>query len=147
MAEYGKRSSPVVNKALSPEALERWRDRARQVLSNDNVAPEADAPAPQPHTPQNVEAMAGAPETVVDMSQRRRTVRQKTLIGGKVVSADLMSVYDCTVRDLSESGARVKLNAPVDITQVFTLRLSNGQMHRCKIRRRMGLELGVEFVD
>lgn len=136
MSEYGKRSTPVAAKVLSPETLERWRSRARGLLGDGASVPTESGSATAPET--------AAP---ADAAQRRRSARQKTLIGGQVVFNDMMSTYDCTIRDLSDSGARLKLNAPVQVPPVFILRFAGGQVRRCKLRRRVALELGVEFLD
>ena len=144
MSAYGKRTKPVAASSLSPEALERWRSRARNLLASRSAALEAAEPGPAAeHAP-----LEPAPDgNAADEKQRRRSVRQKTLIGAKVVFNDLMSVFDCAIRDLSETGARVKLNAPVQVPQVFMLRFGDGQVRRCRVRRRLALELGVEFLD
>jgi hypothetical protein len=144
VSEYGKRTAPVAAKALSPEALARWRSRARTILhptesdAGHEAAAESDAPVPHAIDPH---------EDADDAAQRRHAIRQKTLIGAQVVFNDLMSTYNCTVRDLSETGARVKLNAPVQVPQAFMLRFSDGRVRQCKVRRRNALELGIEFLD
>ena len=51
------------------------------------------------------------------------------------------------VSSWSDGGARVKLNAPVQVPQVFLLRFADSRVRRCKVRRRNALELGVEFLD
>lgn len=38
-------------------------------------------------------------------SERRRSVRNRTLIGGKVIFNQRQSTLDCTIRNLSEDGA------------------------------------------
>ena len=144
MSEYGKRVAPVAAKGLSPEALERWRSRARDLLSHEHAVDEGDSHEESP--PAAPPAPVGADATT-DTAHRRKTVRQKTLIGAKVVFNDMMSVFDCTIRDLSEHGARVKLNAPVQVPPVFMLRFSDGRIRQCKVRRRNALELGIEFLD
>ena len=144
MSEYGKRTTPVVPKALSQEALERWRSRERELLSHHDAA-DANAGTAAPVAPPEAEAVP--PAAAGDGTQKRRAVRHKTLIGGKVVFNDLMSVYDCAIRDLSDTGALVKINAPVQVPPVFILKFGNGQVRRCKVRRRIALELGVEFLD
>jgi hypothetical protein len=140
VSEYGKRTAPVVVHALSPEALERWRARARTVLNNSAANDDHAKVAAEPE-------QAAVSEAAGDAAQRRATKRQRTLIGAKVVFNDMMSTYDCVIRDLSESGARVKLNAPVQVPNSFMLRFSDGRIRQCKVKRRIALELGVEFVD
>lgn len=141
MSEYGKRLAPVVARTLSPEALARWRSRARNILSETPAAADEGNGAAGPST---AVPQSAAP---ADAAQRRHGLRQKTLIGAQVVFNDLMSTYNCTVRDLSETGARLKLNAPVQVPPAFMLRFSDGRVRQCKVRRRNALELGVEFLD
>jgi hypothetical protein len=142
VSEYGKRAVPVAAKVLSSEVLERWRNRERNLLSHGALAAAPDSAAAE--SPVTVPR----PTVAADPAQQRsRAKRQRTLIGAKVVFNDLMSVYDCTIRDLSDSGARVKLNAPVQIPPSFMLRFSDGRIRRCKVRRRNALELGIEFLD
>jgi hypothetical protein len=128
MHEFGKRSVPVNSKPLSPEDLARWRIHAREVFSH--MGPEhAPAETAMPHTP-----------------ERRHSERHKTLIKAQVVFNDMMSTFDCSVRDLSAIGAHLKLHAPVEVPQAFLLRLSDGSIHQCKVTRRNALELGVVFI-
>lgn len=143
MSEYGKRSAPVAAK-LDLEIMERWRARARNLIdhptSGTPPANDDDKMARQPHPVALAEAAA-------EEAQRRGAQRQKTLIGAKVVFNDMMSTYDCVIRDLSETGARVKLNHSVQVPNAFMLRFSDGRIKHCKVKRRMALELGVAFID
>ena len=143
MSEYGKRVAPAA-KGLSPEALERWRSRARDLLSHEHAVDEGDS---HEESPLAVPLAPVASDATADTAHRRKTVRQKTLIGAKVVFNNMMSVFDCTVRDLSERGARLKLNGPAEVPPAFMLRFSDGRIRQCKVRRRNALELGIEFLD
>ncbi len=49
---------------------------------------------------------ADLPPRVVN---QRKTPRKKTLLGGKVVYGDGQHVRDCTIRDLSETGAKIAI--------------------------------------
>ena len=128
MHEFGKRSVPVASKPLSAEDLARWRIHAREVLGHRDPSIEPESTAAH-HGP-----------------ERRHADRHKTLIKAQVVFNDMMSTFDCTVRDLSASGAHLKLHAPVEVPQAFFLRLSDGSIHQCKVVRRNALELGIEFL-
>ncbi|WP_395018535.1 PilZ domain-containing protein [Dongia sp.] len=144
MTDYGKRSKPVPPKALSPDALARWRKRERELLTH-----ESESPGSQEAAPQEGHAAAAASAHPADPAgdHDRHGARHKTLMHGQVVFNDLMSTYDCTIRDLSETGALLRLHAPVEIPKAFMLRFGDGQVRQCKVRRRHALELGVEFVD
>jgi hypothetical protein len=134
-----KNASGSSSNTLPPEVLDRLRDRARLLLGTPPsaaAAPKLEAAAP-----------AVVPANANDPTQRRGAERRKTLLTGKVVFNDMASVFDCVVRDMSETGARLKLAAPVQVPPVFGLRLTDGRYYRCKVRRRAALELGVEFLD
>jgi hypothetical protein len=127
MHEFGKRSVPVAGKPLSPEDLARWRIHAREVFSHTEPSAAGDAATGQ-------------------TQERRHAGRHKTLIKGQVVFNDMMSTFDCSVRDLSATGAHLKLHAPVEVPQAFLLRLSDGSIHQCRVIRRNALELGIAFL-
>jgi len=80
------------------------------------------------------------------MDNRRDAVRLRTLKSGKVVFNDGNSVVDCVVRDLSESGAKLKVVSVVGIPDHFTLALEGERNGRpCSVAWRKGAELGVTF--
>lgn len=80
------------------------------------------------------------------MDNRRGAVRLRTLKSGKVVFNDGNSVVDCVVRDLSESGAKLKVVSIVGIPDHFSLALEGERNGRaCSIAWRKGSELGVTF--
>ena len=49
---------------------------------------------------------ADLPPRVVN---QRKAARKRTLLGGKVVYGDGQTVRDCTIRDISETGARIAI--------------------------------------
>lgn len=128
-------SGPAIG-SLPPEALRRLRDRARLLLG-----------VPPAGTAQSQPAAIASPANANDPAQRRQAERHKTLLTGKVVFNDMASVMDCVVRDMSDTGALIKLAAPVQLPPVFVLKFNDGRYRRCKIRRRAALELGVEFLS
>jgi len=142
---YGKRKSPVIVRALSSEALERWRSRARTAFNDDTPLAE-ETRAPELHV-----VAAPVPDVMFtcapDPTQRRSAPRQKALMSGRVVFDDMMITYSCKIRDLSETGARITLSMPVHMPETFELHFNDGRVRRCELRRRHGLELGVAFTD
>ena len=84
---------------------------------------------------------------MTDGSDKRRHPRRKVLKTGKVFINQGKSVYDCTVRDWSESGARLVFPDLTPLPKFFILRLSDGSDHHCKIVRAAGNIIGVKFVD
>ena len=86
------------------------------------------------------------PETPATGIERRRHPRRKVLRAGKVAMNDYCSVYDCQIRDLSVSGAKLRFPELTPIAKNFMLWISNGLLHECVVRRVDGTLIGVEFV-
>jgi len=53
---------------------------------------------------------------------------------------------DCTITDISDGGVKVIAEYP-EIPPEFTLILSTGMPRQCKLRWRIGYELGAEFIN
>jgi hypothetical protein len=79
-------------------------------------------------------------------SPRRTSSRSKTLKSAKIVFNKNQSVIDCFVRDLSPTGARLKLGDLVPVPKIFTLELHDGTRFDCERVRVMGQEIGVRFL-
>jgi hypothetical protein len=79
-------------------------------------------------------------------SPRRTNSRNKTLKSAKIVFNKNQSVIDCFVRDLSPTGARLKLGDLVPIPKNFVLELHDGTRYDCERVRSMGEEVGVRFL-
>ena len=52
---------------------------------------------------------------------RRQSMRRRTLKGGRIVFDDKRSVLDCTVHNLSENGAQLRLPSVVGVPDTFEL--------------------------
>jgi len=79
-------------------------------------------------------------------SPRRTNSRNKTLKSAKIVFNKNQSVIDCFVRDLSPTGARLKLGDLVGVPRDFILELHDGTRFACERVRAMGQEIGVRFL-
>lgn len=80
------------------------------------------------------------------MSEDNRvTPRHRTLKGAKIVINDGFSTFDCTVRNLSETGAKLTVAGVVGIPDAFTLAMDDGRQFACAVVRRTATELGVRF--
>jgi hypothetical protein len=75
---------------------------------------------------------------------RRTAVRRRALKAGKIVFNDGASVIDCTVRDLSETGARVLVDSPLGVPPRFVLDVS-GTLRPARVVWRKAGALGVAF--
>lgn len=79
---------------------------------------------------------------------RRRHVRRRVLKHGKALFNDQKSIIDCTVRDLSEGGARLSCSQALSLPNAFLLILvADRQMRKVRVAWRRAEELGVEFLS
>jgi hypothetical protein len=78
-------------------------------------------------------------------ADKRRHPRRKMLKGAKAIFNEGASLYDCQVRDWSESGARLVFAELTPLPKLFTLRLNDGSEHACEVVRADGMIVGVRF--
>ncbi|MDX2204745.1 MAG: PilZ domain-containing protein [Hyphomicrobiaceae bacterium] len=77
------------------------------------------------------------------ISPRRRLLKAGTLLAKN----GLMS-FKCSVRDLSDAGARLLVDDPVGIPEHFELVIElDGLRADCEVVRRKGNEMGVRFTS
>jgi diguanylate cyclase (GGDEF)-like protein len=82
------------------------------------------------------------------MEERRREQRARTLRAGGILLNNKGSVIDCTVRNLSPSGAALDVANVVGIPATFDLRIAGEQKTRpCRVAWQSGHRLGVAFVE
>jgi hypothetical protein len=80
------------------------------------------------------------------MTERRKVQRHRTLKGGRIVFHDGHSSFSCTIRNLSEGGAKLQLESTMAVPPEFTLVFDDGSpSKRCVVRWRNPTSLGVEF--
>jgi PilZ domain len=80
------------------------------------------------------------------MDEKRKTARRRVLKEGKIIFADGMRVIDCTIRDLSDSGARLLIASTVGIPDTFHLfEKSSGMIYPATVVWRQSSAIGVEF--
>lgn len=80
------------------------------------------------------------------MTEEHRTApRQRVLKGGRIVINDGFSTFQCTVRNLSDTGARVKVASIVGIPDSFELAMDDGRKFACTVVWKTATELGVKF--
>jgi hypothetical protein len=81
-------------------------------------------------------------------SDRRIDARKRVLKRGQILVPSLGAVIDCTVRNLSSSGAAVRVDAPFVPPPEFELAIaSDGTTRRVRVRWQVGTDLGVEYID
>ena len=93
-------------------------------------------------------APAPAPVAAYRGSERRADPRLRTLLAGKIVSGDGFISADCTVRDLSLSGARVEISRVVRLPPPVALMLiRDGLLFDAAVAWRRGDEAGLVFKE
>jgi hypothetical protein len=80
------------------------------------------------------------------MTEQRKVPRRRTLKGGRIVFNEGYASFSCTIRDMSEHGAKLRLESVLGIPSEFTLMFDDGSPPRkCVVRWRDPTSLGVEF--
>lgn len=77
---------------------------------------------------------------------RRGAPRQKSFLQGRIYYNGRRSSADCLIRDITESGARLRFSGSVTVPEVFELYIPNKQETlRAHIKWHRGGDIGVEF--
>jgi hypothetical protein len=80
------------------------------------------------------------------MDSKRGSPRQRVLKSGKIVFAGGSISVDCTIRNLSEAGARLQIPTTVAIPDRFTLVDAHARTRReATVIWRKGDQIGVRF--
>jgi hypothetical protein len=82
---------------------------------------------------------------VEPQTDNRQAQRRTTLKGGHIVFNAGRSSIDCTVRNLSGTGAKLLVASVVGIPDTFDLVLQGNSKQPCRVKWRTLKELGVEF--
>ena len=81
------------------------------------------------------------------MDEHRISRRQRVLKSGKIIYANGSIVIDCTIRNISETGAQLKVPTTVGIPDRFEFRETIGGKGRpVTIVWRKGDLIGIRFV-
>ena len=81
------------------------------------------------------------------MKKVRISERRRALLAGKIVWDDGAFTADCTVKDISESGARIQLGNRESIpNQVYFIERKSGAVHEAKVVWRHSPLFGLRFV-
>ena len=80
------------------------------------------------------------------MTEEKRAIpRQRVLKGGRIVINDGFSTFQCTVRNLSPAGAKLKVASIVGIPNTFDLVMDDGRKFACAAIWKTEFEIGVQF--
>jgi len=79
---------------------------------------------------------------------KRRSARRRVLKGAIVAFNDRHCTLPCTVRDISETGARLRLTGSVNAPDTFELIIQlDGFEASCEVIRRSGDNIGVRSLS
>ena len=77
---------------------------------------------------------------------QRHAPRRRVLLGGRVVEPDGAFSTSCTIRDVNDAGAMVRLPAPVPVGEhVYLIELRSGVAHQVKVAWRKNGDMGLAF--
>ena len=79
------------------------------------------------------------------IQNRRKAGRHRVLKGAHITFKDHRATIDCTVRNLSERGACLKVESPIGIPDTFDLVLDPASVHHCRVTWRKATQIGVDF--
>jgi hypothetical protein len=75
-----------------------------------------------------------------------REVRSRTIIGARALINEGRSSFDCQIRNMSATGARLTFESTLGVPDVFKLEIpSRGQLLYVNVRWRKGTASGVKF--
>lgn len=134
-----------VLQSLPPEWLKAALE-ARQAAAVAAAAVAAAPPAPA-QVQQLAVPPAVQPAAAANPADKRRSPRHRTLRGAKIIYNNRMSTVDAQVRDISETGCRLRVSTAAHLPASFFLAVTGmpGE-RRCEVRWRNDSELGVQFV-
>ncbi|WP_165820126.1 PilZ domain-containing protein [Microvirga sp. KLBC 81] len=82
------------------------------------------------------------------VEQRRASQRSRTLLEGHIIYNNRLSRMECTVRDLSETGARLVFAQPVKVPAEFELQIPKKKLaRRAQVMWYDGQNHGIMFLD
>ncbi len=94
-----------------------------------------------------IHATSGNLALAIDWSERREHVRRKTLLSGKLVFNNGWGAIDCSIKDLSEGGAKIRIGGWLNLPNEFELHLDRGDKYRCERVRFADNSLCVRFLE
>jgi hypothetical protein len=79
--------------------------------------------------------------------ERRRIARNRVLNGAHIIFKGGAAAIDCTVRNLSDEGACLKVASPVGIPNTFELALDRTSVRPCRVTWRKATQIGIGFAQ
>lgn len=81
-----------------------------------------------------------------ELEEHREAERRRVLKSGKILLSGGGAI-DCTVRNLSQTGAALEVVTPIGIPERFALAIEPGQTLTCEVVRRTERRIGIRFVN
>jgi hypothetical protein len=83
------------------------------------------------------------------MSDGREEARLRAFVGGKLVYGEELSLStDCVLKDVSHTGARVRLSSPQALPdELYLIILKDGLSHHARVAWRDYPYMGLQFLD
>ena len=79
-------------------------------------------------------------------TNRRMAARQRSFLQGRIYFNGRKSSADCTIRDITESGARLAFATPIAVPEVIELHIpQRRECYRAEVRWQRGCEIGVQI--
>ena len=76
----------------------------------------------------------------------RGSPRRRVFKGAQISFYGLSALIDCTIRDISETGARLTVENTAGIPEIFDLIVPGAPLQRCRVVWRKATQMGVAFV-
>ncbi|MCW5700711.1 MAG: PilZ domain-containing protein [Rhodospirillales bacterium] len=83
----------------------------------------------------------------IKASERRIDKRRKTLKAGQIAMNNMCSVIECTIADISQTGARLEIPYGVEIPGTFSVSGGERVFRECAVVWRTNTQMGVRFLD
>lgn len=90
--------------------------------------------------------MAQTSQARIEASQRKRISRQRCLFACRIVFGPQAFTLDAMIRDVSETGARIRLPTLLPLPKSFQVILRDGVCHEAETVWQRGQELGVRLL-
>jgi hypothetical protein len=78
--------------------------------------------------------------------RRNEARRRRALKRARITFKGRCATIDCTVLNLSDLGACLKVESPIGIPDIFDLVLYNAPVRSCRVTWRSATQIGVAFV-
>jgi hypothetical protein len=92
-------------------------------------------------------ALSPAGKATRDPKNRRRSLRRRVLKEGKLIFGQGHSIVDCTIDNLSEDGAHVRMTSSHGVPQEFYLvEASKGAIHKAEVAWRTTAGIGLRIL-